>query len=188
VSMYSEYLKEMLRPLGIYNVDGGYGAAELEVLGEQMDRLFQGLEAVERETILVTAQGQGLENYEKILPYPPVSPNLEDRRSAIAALMRIDGCSFTLEALRDTLRGCGIPADVCEGGKPATVLVSFPGIRGIPEGIDELKTRIEMILPCHLQVEYFYVYILWQELESRLESWQAIEALDLNWRDMEKYE
>jgi hypothetical protein len=62
--------------------------------------------------------------------------------------MRIDGCSFTIEALRDTLQGLrGYRRTVSEGGKPATVEVSFPGIRGIPEGMDELKTRIEMILP-----------------------------------------
>lgn len=186
--MYSGYLKEMLRPLGIYNVDDGYGAAELEVLGQQMDRLFEELEAAEREAVLMTARGAGLENYEKILPYPPVSPNLEERRSAIAALMRIDGRGFTLEALKDTLRGCGIHADVSETGEPATVRVSFPGVRGIPDEIEELKTRIEMILPCHLQVEYFYVYILWQELEERLNSWQFIEALGLDWRELEKYE
>ena len=102
--------------------------------------------------------------------------------------MRIDGRSFTIDALRDTLRGCGIPAAVSETGKPATVEVSFPGTRGIPDGMDELKRRIEMILPCHLEIEYFYVYILWQELEALLESWQALEALGLTWVELEKYE
>lgn len=68
---------------------------------------------------------------------------------------RPDGAGgFTLAAMNDTLRGCGIPAQVEETEDPLEVVVSFPGVEGIPAGFEQTKARIEEILPCHLLVKY----------------------------------
>ena len=37
---------------------------------------------------------------------------------------------------------------------PLEVVVSFPGVEGIPAGFEQTKARIEEILPCHLLVKY----------------------------------
>ncbi|MFR4757693.1 MAG: hypothetical protein ACLT9P_05950 [Evtepia gabavorous] len=61
------------------------------------------------------------------------------------------GDSFTLAAMNDTLRGCGIPAQVEETEDP---LRWFSRCGGIPAGFEQTKARIEEILPCHLWVKY----------------------------------
>ena len=61
---------------------------------------------------------------------------------------------FTLAAMNDALRGCGIPAVVEETETKQVVAVSFPGVVGVPEDFARRKERVEAILPCHLQVEY----------------------------------
>ena len=103
------------------------------------------------------------------------------------ALMRIDDCAFTPAALNDTLSGCGIKAVVEETSVPMTVRVSFPDNRGVPADFQALKERIDSILPCHLAVDYFIIYITWSELESWFSSWADIESLDLSWDALERY-
>ena len=51
--------------------------------------------------------------------------------------------------------GCAtVPAQVEETEDPLEVVVSFPGVEGIPAGFEQTKARIEEILPCHLLVKY----------------------------------
>ena len=83
---YAEELKAMLRPLGIYDLDSGAGAAELAALGAAMDGVGAALDAAERESALSTAVDRGLAAYEAILPYTPEYLTLHDRRRAIMAL------------------------------------------------------------------------------------------------------
>lgn len=184
---YGEFLRDLLRPLRLYDLDSGDGSAELESEGEQLDGVYALLELALREGIPAGAQDAGLGAYEEILPFVPSYITPEDRRRAIAALLRIDMQSFTLQALNDTIAGCGIRARVAEADAPQTVRVSFPYNRGVPEGIEELKRRIEQILPCHLGVEYVFERLLWRELEAWFDSWAQLEAKAPSWEALEVY-
>lgn len=184
---YAEYLKDLLRPLRLYELDEGDGCAELESEGAQLDGIYAALDTALREGVLAGAQDAGLDAYEEILPFVPSYLTQQDRRRAIAALLRIDMRSFTPAALNDTIAGCGIRARVEEADAPRTVRVSFPYNRGVPENFGELKRRIEQILPCHLGVEYVFEYLLWRELEKWLPSWRELEAKAGSWEELEVY-
>lgn len=184
---YTDYLKELLRPLRLYVLDTGYGAEELKQEGRGLDQCYDALSQLEIEAFLNTASEYGLLAYETLLPYRPTSETLEDRRNAIIALLRINDSSFTIDALNDTLKGCGIQAIVREGSAAMTVEIFFPGVQGIPDHIEEIKKRIEQILPCHLGVIYFYKYITWMELEIWFSSWSVLEAENLSWNALELY-
>lgn len=185
---YCDYLKNLLRPLGLYDLDSGPGAAELAALGTAMDALGAELEDLERESVVSTATGAGLDRYEAILPYHPAAGNTALRRAAVMALLRIDDAAFTLPAIRDTVRGCGIECQVEESATPQTVEISFPGLMGEPADFAGLKSRIEQILPCHLDVVYLLKYLTWQELEGYGLTWQGIETRALTWTGLECYQ
>lgn len=184
---YSDYLKALLRPLCLYELDEGLGAAELEALGASMDAVCAALSDIERESVLPTAEDVGLSRYEEILPYHPASPGLAQRRAAIMALLRIDDGSFTLPAIRDTIRGCGIRCEVEESKTSQTVSIRFPGVMGEPSRFEAIRARIEQILPCHLAVEYLLQYLTWQTLEGYGLTWRKIESLGLTWTGLECY-
>lgn len=184
---YYEYFLQLLQPLRLYQLEEGAGAEELRVAGQALDALAAALEETERESNPVTASGFGLSALEELLPYVPAYNSPEARREALAALLRIDGRSFTLAGLQATLSGCGIRATVRESGEHYTVEVSFPDTMGEPEDFARLKPRIEAILPCHLQIRYTLRYLLWRELETEFSSWAALEAGVKSWRELETW-
>ena len=146
---HAQCMRDLLRPLGIYRLDAPFNGGELDVQGEELDKVMAWLEA-------------------------------------LAALLRIGGDSFTLEAINDTITGCGVPAVVKERGK-GEVSVSFPGVAGEPANFEELKKIIEDILPTHLGIEYDFWYLTWEELEANFHSWQEIEDLELSWTRLETF-
>ena len=186
---YGSYYRELLEPLGLYAfAEGGLSAAEADALGEAMDALLENLDATEREATLATAEDAGLSSYEALLPFRPVSDTLASRRQALAALLRIDGCSFTLDALQATLSGCGIPATVSETGEHFVVEVRFPEHRGIPQGFEEIARRIGEILPCHLEVRYVYQFPTWGQVEAAYPLWGDFEDAEADRNTLERLE
>ena len=183
---YASELKSILRPLGIYDVDAGAGAAELEAIGAQLTGIWTGLMDAETEANPVTAADSGLDQWETLLPFVPAYRTMADRRRAIAALLRIDGASFTVDAINDTIAGCGIRALVEETDTAMTVRVSFPWNRGEPDDWEALRERIEQIIPCHLAIEYVFVNVLWMELETLFSMWSELEAENLSWKETER--
>lgn len=181
------YLRELLRPLGVYRwEEGSFQTAEVEGLGTALDGCAEELERVAREMVLCTAENSGLSAVEKLLPYRPVTGELEGRRNALAALLRIGGDSFTLAAINDNLAGCGANAVVCETEEPGVVQVSFPGVAGVPDVFEELQAIIEEIIPCHLAIRYVYSYTRWYQMEARFGAWSEIEENRYTWDQLER--
>ena len=182
---YSDYLRALLRPMGVYRLEQSINGAELDALGMGMDACCEPVDSLKAECVIPTAEDFGLHNYETLFPNVPAWVDTATRRAAIMALLQIDNCSFTLEELNRTLAGCGIDARVEEADERFTVRLSFPGVRGTPGNLDALKERIEEILPCHIAAEYAFVYVTWAELHGL--NWADIERMGLDWDGLEKY-
>lgn len=181
------YLQELLKPMCLYDMQGTRSNGELQALGDALDAVCTPADTLAKECVVPRAEDEGLTAYEEILPDKPLATSLQDRRNAIMALLQIDETSFTQAALNATLSGCGIAAQVAESDAWYTVTVTFPGVRGVPPEIDALKKRIEAILPCHLNVQYSYVYLTWAELEAAFADWTALEAGPATWDELQSW-
>ena len=182
---YGKYIKELLRPLGLYALDEGYGAMEIDTIGAVLDELSAEADAMERESLLATAEDWGLDSWEQLFPYRSLTADIESRRASVAALMRIDGRSFTLAALNDTVKGCGCNAAVSEG-EGRKILVHFPDIMGVPENFPLASKQIESILPCHLEIEYVFRYPTFADFDAAGITWAQLDALALSWAELER--
>lgn len=180
---YAEQLRALLKPLGVYDLDAPINGSSLEAKGAALDRMHEWLEEMVRETDLTTAQDWGLSEWKHLFSVVPASATVSELRSSLQALLRISPGVCTLEAVRDTLSGCGIPTQVEEAGTGA-VKVSFPGIAGQPENFEQLRANIETILPAHVGIEYVFRYLTWAELESRKWKFQNIEGM--TWDELER--
>lgn len=183
---YEVYLRELLRPLGVYRLEGGISGGALAAVGAALDGCDAELADLEREMFLTTAQGEGLEAIASLLVRRPVTRDPERMGAALAALLRVGGDSFTLAAINDNLTGCGLNAVATEGTGAGTVEIRFPEVPGIPDGFGEMRKIIEDILPCHLDVSYVFWYITWSAMEERFPTWGDIEVLGLSWGELEK--
>lgn len=184
---YCDYLKELLRPLGIYDLsEGAVNVGELEAAGTLMDEAAAQLDLTQREMLLTTAEGDGLEQIEGLLVHLPRPLDLAHRRAALAALLRIGGDSFTLAAINDNLAGCGLNAVVSETAEQGVVEVRFPEVPGIPDGFEQMDRIISDIIPCHLLIRYVYWYITWEMVERKFRTWGALDQAGLTWEALEK--
>ena len=136
--------------------------------------------------LILHRRGRGLEAVEALLARKPVAASLERRRAALAALLRIGGDSFTLTAINDNLKGCGLNAVASETGNARRCGGAVPRCTSIPDGFESMRAILEDILPCHLDIRYVYWYITWALMEERFATWGDIEKLGPTWEELEK--
>ena len=183
--MYETYLRRLLEPLGVYSMaEDSINGAELHALGVGFDRIGEQLEFAERESLIATAEDMGLRRREALFARCPAAVKTADRRAAIAALLQIDGDSLTPSAINHTLRGCGIRAKAMELDT-GHLRVTFPDVGGVPEEFDRISQIILDILPCHLEVEFYFFYLTWEECEARAYTWAAVEAEGFVWDEFQ---
>lgn len=174
----TEELIALLRPLGVYSFrEGSFSLGELQALGKALDELETWAQTAQRESIVLTAQAEGLERMEELFRHGAVEQDTEARRKAIAVFLQIGGDSFTAAALNRCLRACGVPCTVEETGEVNRVKAWFPGVMGVPEGFSWMRAVIEVILPCQLGIFYWFRYCTWQETEQYRLTWGALNAM-----------
>ena len=108
------------------------------------------------------------------------------RRLAIASLLRVGGDGFTLEAVNQTISGCGVRAVAAETDEQGVVRVTFPQVAGEPEDFARIRDIILEIMPCHLQVDFYFRFLTWEECEAAAWTWQGIEDAGHTWESFEK--
>ena len=184
---YYEHLCTLLRPLGVYRLDGrSISGAELSAAGMGLDEAACSLERAVREGVLMTAEEEGLSRRERLFSRIGVRVTPELRRLAIASLMRVGGDGFTLGAINQTISGCGVRAVAEETDRKGVVRVIFPQVVGEPEDFTRIRDVILEIMPCHLLVEFYFRYLTWGECEGAAWTWQGIENAQHTWESFEK--
>ncbi len=92
---HAQYLRDLLRPLGVYDLTAPFNGGELDAQGEALDAVCARLEDIQKEASLATAEGWGLEKIASLLTRRPVASQPRKLAAALAAMLRIGGDSFT---------------------------------------------------------------------------------------------
>lgn len=69
---HADCLRELLRPLGVYDLTAPFNGGELEAQGEALDGVMAWLEEIQRESVLTAAEDWGLENVAHLFTRRPV--------------------------------------------------------------------------------------------------------------------
>lgn len=171
----TEELVRLLRPLSVYSFqEGSFSLGALQALGEELDALAQWEEKMQRESIVMTAEDDGLSRMEALFRSGVHAADVPSRRAAIAGFLQISGDSFTTAALNRCLAACGVACRVEETGEVNHVRVSFPEVMGVPEGFAQMRTVIEDILPCQLDIFYYFRFCTWQETQTYALRWAQL--------------
>ena len=101
-------LRDALRLLGIYKLEKGTLVyAELAAYAAGLDLLENGLDELEREAFLPTAQGEGISRREEIYGKPKTLLPLRERREMLLYRGAINNRNNTREDLERALVACG---------------------------------------------------------------------------------
>lgn len=183
---YEAYLKNLLAPLGIYDLrDGTLNESTLFASAVGLDGVSDKLEYAEREALTGMAEGEGLKRREALFARRPAANTVCLRRRAIAALLQIDADSFSLDSINRTVSGCGIKALAQEMGG-GHIRIVFPEVVGIPEEFRQIQKITLDIIPCHLETEFYFRYILWSECESYGWTWAVVKSGEQTWYSFER--
>jgi hypothetical protein len=175
------FLLDLLAPLGVYDFTAGtLNESELHAESLGLDGVSAKLDYGEREALLATAEGEGLSRRENLFARRSAANTIQLRRNAIAALLRIDADSFSLESINATISGCGIKALALEMGG-GHIRIIFPEVGGIPAEFSQIEKIVLDIIPCHLETEFYFRYMLWSECESRGWTWHQVESEEHTW-------
>lgn len=183
---YSDYLKKLLKPLGVYDLSAGsLSASELDALGLGFDKISAAIDYTEREGSLSTAEGEGLDRREALFARAPVHYSIPLRRAAIAALMRIGEGDITLSGINDTISGCGIKALAQEKDQFGYIRIIFPEVAGVPPEFEQISQIILDIVPCHLEVEFYFRYLTWAECHAHEYTWSHVHQNQWTWHEFQ---
>ena len=122
---YREYLAGLLAPMGVYKLDGGYGAGELAAIGSALDGVCLETDTLLAEIFCQTAEDYGLTGYENLMPIVYLKDTVTERRNALLRLLQVNDAYTTPACLEDTLAACGIPAELTETDTKYTVNCTF---------------------------------------------------------------
>ncbi len=179
---YSDYLKLLLKPLGVYDLTpGSLSASELDALGAGLDGISSALDYSERESSLATAETEGLDRWASLFARAPVHYSTALRRQAIAALLRVKAGSLTLADINSTISGCGIRALAQEKDRFGYIRIIFPDVVGIPAEFEQISRIILDIVPCHLDVEFYFRYLTWAECRTHRYTWAVVHQNQWDW-------
>ena len=82
---YGDYLRDVLRPLGVYDLEAPFQGEELDAVGCGLDGAEAALEEIQREMNLETARDWGLERVAALFVHRPVAAGAEEMAAALAA-------------------------------------------------------------------------------------------------------
>lgn len=160
-----QQMKDMLSPLGIYNLDDdSLVAKELTVYANELEKLHNELALMLRELFINTAQDYGIEKIEELFQRVRHDLDIEERRDRILSYMTLSNTDFSLDSIREQLRLSGIVTELVQSAEE----LSFPELISSPDIAEKARQLniIEDIVPAHLDIEVGIMPMCWNELDS----------------------
>ena len=65
------------------------------------------------------------------------------------------------------------------------IRVTFPDVVGVPDGFDQIREIILDIIPCHLEVEFFFRFLIWAECHASGYTWRAVQQNQWSWMEFQ---
>lgn len=107
--------------------------------------------------------------------------SLDERRSAIKSRLRGAG-TVTKDLLVSVCASyTGGTVEIVEVPADFRVQIVFTDITGVPLNMDALEAVVRDIMPAHLEIEYVYRYLRWNELDSYVWTWDTLDAKGYSW-------
>lgn len=181
-------LKQMLRPLGIYKLDGNTLVDfELEAYAEGLNIINEALDTLEREAFIITAETYGITNREIICGKIKISRLLNERRDMLMYRNSISSKDFTKTGIQRALVSVGLQSSINENLDGESIYINCFSIIDDLWSNSEIEAAAEKFLPAHLIVEFDYRIISWKNIDNRDLTFTYMDAKDITWDSIDYF-
>lgn len=178
---FGEYLKRLLRPLGIYKLENSLSGAELDAIGSA----FDGAEAYINGALNgLNPENGELSPMEELLPIVNFKADEAERRSAVRVLLTKSASDKA--SLEEMLDACGLTAEITEGEDPFTATLRFNDIRG--ELSDTELEVCRSVMPAHMVLRFVCDGLTWDRAEALFQTWDEFDNCGYTADDLMKLE
>lgn len=152
---------------------------EFEYAEELLDRLVN-------NSYLQSTDEAAINLYEQIFNIKTFG-DLETRRSMLIAKLR--GAGVTTQSLVQNVAESFTYGEVqvIQEFERYVVKIKFIGEKGIPKSLEALKQSLQEIIPAHLDIEYIFMYMTWEEFEKYHKTIAEWDALNLTAKELMEY-
>lgn len=181
-----ESMANVLSAVGAYDIDSGSEVRrELRSYALELDALSEEIEEVLGESVVVTAEDEGLLFYEKLVGRLGNGLSLEDRREMIIYLLTLNSNDNTIGGIEKFFRSLGLECEIYE--RPHIFdLYIVPLSRDFT--VREKRfiiNRAKEFLPCHLTFTIDFRTSTWADYDNANLTFAEIDALGKTWNYFE---
>ena len=116
-----------------------------------------------------------------------ISTNINDRRSMIKSKLSANGTTTTQMIKKICKDYVSQDVDIIENFGQCVIIIKFTGFIGVPPNSDSLKAALLELIPCHLALEFKFVFNTWKDIEDINLTWTEAMSLGLTWEDLETF-
>ncbi|AQU79709.1 putative phage tail protein [Planococcus faecalis] len=110
------------------------------------------------------------------------------RRSAVLSRLRGFG-AITRRSLEEMAKAyTGGAVNIIEFPGEYRVIIEFTDTIGVPAGIERLKEILKEAMPAHIQVEFAFKYIKWNQFDAKNWTFDILDAQLLTWDEFDALE
>ncbi|MBQ8831364.1 MAG: hypothetical protein IJ017_07170 [Oscillospiraceae bacterium] len=175
---YADYLKQMLRPMGVYRLDGGYSSSELDAVGDALDKVCAELD------LLLERNADYIKRLEALFPIVDFASGEAERESNVLTLMSVNDEWSDKASLEAILSACGLAADISETDDKFVLEVRFKDIRG--ELTSREKQVCRDIMPAHIALRLICDGLTWDRAEELFPTWDDFDNAGLTASELVK--
>lgn len=179
---YADFLKQMLKPLGVYDLTGGYASAELDAVGETFDAADTMLENALECAGLHSASDEVLTKLEELFPVLIFGSDEAQRLEAVREFYRVGDGYSSIAKLQRQLIACGFSAELTEGDEKFTADIFFDNVRG--ELNDQEAETVRNVMPAHIMLNLVCSGLTWDRAEELFSTWEDFESCGLTASEM----
>lgn len=178
-------MKQKLGPLGLYRLSRSHIEDELYVYAAEFDRLRAETDRMLREMFLITAQEEGLSEWERLFSRPRTELSVQVRREMLMKRFDLGLSDFTLEGLRTALDSYHLSYTICEYPSLNKLIVLAWGDYSESEE-RWITEEAEKFVPLHLEFQLAFNSLSWDEIDGRDLSYAAFDDENRSWETLDR--
>lgn len=161
-------------------------SALADAVDPEIDGLGSAIMRMAKNRAILTADIDGIMRWERILGVTsPLNLSIGARREALVARLMTKP-PINLKVLKEIIEAyMGLEVDIFSDGY--FVRVRYCGESRIKDLVPLYSTAYEIIPACML-LDISYRYLIWEEMDSLMKSFDALDAIAVNWEEFEKGE